>query len=205
MRRAGFLVIALAAVSIARASTLEVTARNTKGALLEHAIAYATPKAGAVPAGARRIAQIAQVNKAFAPFVTVVQTGTTVQFPNRDPIRHHVYSFSPAKPFEIKLYAGMPPAPIVFDKPGEVVLGCNIHDTMLAFVLVVETPYFAKAGPDGRARIENLPAGEYEVRLWYYGQAIESAPQSVKLRADETAEAAFTVTPKAVVARPPGP
>src|SRR5204863_937520 len=104
----------------------------------------------------RRDAAVAQKDKTFIPFVTVVQTGTPVQFPNQDPIRHHVYSFSPPKPFEIKLYAGTPVAPIVFDKPGEVVLGCNIHDHMLAYIYVVDTPYFGKTGKDGRARLESV-------------------------------------------------
>jgi hypothetical protein len=99
--------------------------------------------------------------------VTVVQTGTAVEFPNNDTVRHHVYSFSQPKRFEIKLYAGKPGQPITFDKPGEVVIGCNIHDWMEAYVLVVESPYFGKTGPDGQVRIANLPAGRYRLQLWH--------------------------------------
>jgi len=74
----------------------------------------------------------------------VVQAGTPILFPNHDKVRHHVYSFSPAKTFELKLYSGVPGTPVLFDKPGLVVLGCNIHDQMVAYVQVVNTPYFAK-------------------------------------------------------------
>ena len=103
----------------------------------------------------------------FMPYVLPVQIGTPVYFPNRDNIRHHVYSFSPAKNFELALYKGTPTAPVVFDKPGAVALGCNIHDWMIGYVYVLETPYFGKTGDRGEARLTNLPAGEVEVRVWH--------------------------------------
>lgn len=82
-----------------------------------------------------------------------VYVGTRVTFPNRDNIRHHVYSFSSAKKFELPLYIGTPAAPVVFDKPGVVALGCNIHDWMLAYIYVLTTPHFAKTAADGKARL----------------------------------------------------
>jgi plastocyanin len=112
-------------------------------------------------------ATILQQDREFSPYLTIVQTGTAIEFPNRDPFKHHVYSFSQPKIFEIKLYAGKPAKPVVFDKPGIVALGCNVHDWMEAYVLVVDTPYFAKTGADGRARIANVPAGSYRLRLWH--------------------------------------
>jgi hypothetical protein len=78
-----------------------------------------------------------------------------------------VYSFSPAKKFEIKLYVGTPAAPVVFDKPGIAVLGCNIHDTMAAWVVVVETPHFGLTGADGRVSLAAVPAGSYRLRTWH--------------------------------------
>ena len=112
----------LAAAGTLHAATLDVEVRDFVGAPVADAVVHAYPKPG--PAAFRkRDAQVEQIDKLFVPVVSVVQTGTSVQFPNRDPIRHHVYSFSPAKTFELKLYAGTPVAPIVFDKPGEVVLG----------------------------------------------------------------------------------
>jgi hypothetical protein len=100
------------------------------------------------------------------PHVMVVRTGTTITFPNSDRIRHQVYSFSPAKTFALKLYAGSPKTPVEFDQSGLVVLGCNIHDTMVAFVGVVDSPYFAKTTDSGIATV-NLPAGRYRMRVWH--------------------------------------
>jgi plastocyanin len=108
-----------------------------------------------------------QQNKTFVPHVLTVPVGTPVTFPNRDNIRHHVYSFSSAKRFELPLYIGTPAAPIVFDTPGVVVLGCNIHDWMVGYVYVSATPYFAKTGADGRVRLGDVPPGAYEARVWH--------------------------------------
>ena len=105
-----------------------------------------------------------QQNRQFAPRALVVQAGTSVHFPNLDTVRHHVYSFSPAKPFELKLYAGTPSAPVVFDKAGVVVLGCNIHDRMSGWIVVVDTPYFARSDASGQARID-VPDGSTAARL----------------------------------------
>jgi plastocyanin len=107
-----------------------------------------------------------QKNKEFIPHVLPVKTGTAVFFPNSDDIQHHVYSFSPAKRFEIKLYKGTPAKPIVFNQPGVAVLGCNIHDWMLGFVFVTDTPYFAKTDSIGRWSID-MPEGDYQISLWH--------------------------------------
>jgi plastocyanin len=117
-------------------------------------------------ASSRTDATIDQVDKQFVPKVSVLRTGTAVTFTNSDHIRHQVYSFSPSKTFTLKLYAGSPETPVVFDKPGLVVLGCNIHDNMLAFVGVVDSPYFGKASRDGSVAL-NLPAGRYRLRVWH--------------------------------------
>jgi plastocyanin len=116
--------------------------------------------------------EIAQANKTFMPAVSVVPVGTAVNFPNRDTVRHHVYSFSPAKRFEIKLYVGTPAQPVVFDQPGIAVLGCNIHDTMAAWVVVVDTPHFAKTGADGQASLPDVPPGSYRLRAWHAAQPV---------------------------------
>jgi hypothetical protein len=107
------------------------------------------------------------VARRFDPAVSVVTIGTAVHFPNRDTVRHHVYSFSPTKKFEIKLYVGTPAEPVVFDQPGIAVLGCNIHDQMAAWVLVVPTPWYGKAAADGVVRLPNVPAGSYRLRTWH--------------------------------------
>jgi plastocyanin len=196
------LVLCLAAAQAAAAATLEISLKDAQNTPVDDVAVWVMPKSGAAPAG-RREAAIAQKDKTFVPLVTVIQTGTPVQFPNMDPIRHHVYSFSTPKPFEIKLYAGTPVAPIVFDKPGEVVLGCNIHDHMLAFVYVVDTPWFAKS-KNGAARIENLPAGDYLLHLAHYRQTGPIAPAPFSARADENVAKAVTLSLKPAPAIPPG-
>lgn len=108
---------------------------------------------------------MAQRQRAFVPGMLVIQTGTAVNFPNFDTVRHHVYSFSPVKPFEIRLYAGTPAAPVVFDKAGTATLGCNIHDRMLAHIHVVDTPHFGVTDAQGRITLD-LPDGEHRVRVW---------------------------------------
>lgn len=106
-----------------------------------------------------------QVDKAFDPFVSAVRRGTRVSFPNSDNIRHHVYSFSPAKTFEIRLYQDEPPGPpIAFDSTGVVALGCNIHDNMLSYVFVTDRPFFDVTDSNGRARFESeLPITTVDV------------------------------------------
>jgi plastocyanin len=113
-------------------------------------------------------AVIDQVDKEFVPRVKPVLVGTRVRFPNSDRVRHQVYSFSPAKRFELPLYwGGGTAAPaVVFDTPGVVALGCNIHDWMVAYIYVSDTPHFAKTGKDGTAVLKELPPGDYNVRVW---------------------------------------
>lgn len=114
-------------------------------------------------------AEMGQRDRQFTPQLLVVQTGTAVSFPNFDTVRHHVYSFSPIKVIDIKLYAGTPVEPVVFDKPGVAALGCNIHDRMSAHIVVVDTPTFARTDDKGQASFD-LPAGEQAVKAWHAGQ-----------------------------------
>jgi len=111
--------------------------------------------------------EMAQEKRQFAPVMMVVPVGTEVLFPNRDTVRHHVYSFSPAKKFELKLYTGTPSKPVLFDQAGVVVLGCNIHDQMTGWILVVDTPYYASSPATGKAQIDNVPPGSYKLRAWH--------------------------------------
>jgi hypothetical protein len=148
------------------AATLDVVVVDQSGAPVNDAVVYAIPAAGS-PARPPSPGTILQREKTFIPTVTPIQTGTAIAFPNEDTVRHHVYSFSPAKVFELKLYIGMPREPVLFDKAGVVVLGCNIHDHMLAYVVAVDTPYFAKTDADGAARLANLPDGSFQLRVWH--------------------------------------
>jgi len=124
--------------------------------------------------------------------VLAVQTGTAVRFPNSDNVRHQVYSFSSAKRFQLPLYAGSPAAPVVFDKPGVVTLGCNIHDRMSAFVVVVDTPYFVATG-SSPGELPNLPEGRYVVHVWHERLRTEPPPQTLTLAATERREIRFSL------------
>jgi plastocyanin len=160
----------------ALAAPVDVTVTASSGSP-ENTVLIFDPLNATPPPG-HDTAVIDQIDKRFVPHISVVRTGTVVTFPNSDHIRHQVYSFSPAKVFSLKLYAGSPSAPITFDKPGLVVLGCNIHDRMVAFVGVVDTPYFALANPAGKA-VLNLPAGRYRLRVWHPDLARPVATQEL--------------------------
>jgi plastocyanin len=165
------LAVALAAASAlqaAAASAIRADVAGPAGGPVENAVVFLRPLSQQKPP-ARQLqpATIEQHDREFVPYLTVVQTGTPVRFPNQDPIRHHVYSFSQPKKFEIKLYAGDGPDPIVFDRPGVVTMGCNVHDWMLGYVFIVDTPWFAKTGPGGEVEIDAIDDGEYEARVWH--------------------------------------
>ena len=110
---------------------------------------------------------IEQKNIQFHPFVSVVPAGADVFFPNLDAVRHHVYSFSPAKRFELKLYAKDQSRSVHFDQPGIIALGCNIHDSMSAFIFVTDTAWTAKTDKNGRAVLSGLPADTYTMSVWH--------------------------------------
>ncbi len=163
------------------AGSLEVIVKDDKGGPVSDAVVYAAA-AGAASAAPKKRAVVDQRDKQFVPYVTAVQVGTAVIFPNSDNIRHHVYSFSPAKKFELPLYSGVPAEPVVFDKVGFITLGCNIHDWMIAYVAVLPTPYFQVTRQDGRAVLKDLPAGQYTVQVWH--PALKGQPEALAQRID---------------------
>jgi plastocyanin len=152
----------------AHAAELRVMVKDHNGKNIEDVVVLAVP---ADPRSAQHskppLDAVDQVDKQFVPYVKPIFVGSTVRFPNSDNIRHQVYSFSAAKKFELPLYSGTNAQPVIFDKPGVVVLGCNIHDWMIGYIYVAETPFFAKTGPLGTASIPDMPPGEYSVRIWH--------------------------------------
>jgi plastocyanin len=180
--RTAFSALLLALAGAVDAATVEAVVMNPNGQPVPDAVVVLEPLSPA-PARPHAMATIEQRGREFLPHVTVVQVGTAIEFPNQDTTRHHVYSFSPARRFEIKLYAGKPGQPVVFDKPGEVIIGCNIHDWMEAHVLVVDTPYFAKTVAKGSAVISRVPAGRYRLRLWHPQQKMPQAPSEIDIGA----------------------
>ncbi len=153
---------------VVHAAVVSVQAVGSDGKPLPEAVVFLESREAKAAVKPVVGAEVAQVERKFVPQVTVLPVGSELRFPNRDTVRHHVYSFSPAKTFELKLYAGTPANPVSFDKPGIAVLGCNIHDQMVAWVVVVETPYHAVAAKNGALKID-APAGTYRLRTWHAG------------------------------------
>jgi plastocyanin len=107
-----------------------------------------------------------QVNRRFAPDLLVIPVGSSVEFPNTDSVSHQIYSFSPAKRFQLPLYRGKPYPPTHFDQPGVVTLGCNIHDEMLAYLVVTDAPYFGRTDAAGSWSAD-LGPGRYRITIWH--------------------------------------
>lgn len=161
-----------------QAATLSVNVQDASGKALADTVIYLETGAPVSPPAIAEIS-IEQQGKEFHPFVSVAPVGTVARFPNKDGIGHHVYSFSPAKPFELPLSENESSMTVTFDQPGIVTIGCNIHDWMVGYINIVNTPYYGKTGADGNLQIENLPAGDYRVFAWHPGNrtgvAVEQA------------------------------
>lgn len=170
MRNAIPALIVLGLAGPALAGDLTVDVRDPTGRPVRDAVVMVRPTSG-VPAG-RPLKMsgpmvMAQQNVSFQPYVLIAPVGSSVSFPNKDKVRHHVYSFSAAKKFELKLYGKDESRSVTFDKPGAVSLGCNIHDSMIAYIYVTDTPYAAKSGADGAAVLRDVPAGGATLLVWH--------------------------------------
>jgi plastocyanin len=163
------------------AATVQVQVQDGAGKALPDAAVFLESREARLLVKPMQGAEMAQANKQFDPRVLVVPLGTAVAFPNRDTVRHHVYSFSPAKTFELKLYAGVAANPVMFDRVGIAVLGCNIHDNMTAWVVVVDTPYYGRSPKSGLVALANVPAGTYRLRVWHPGLAVGAAATDQEL------------------------
>jgi plastocyanin len=160
------LLAALGGTSGAAAATLVIHVQTAEGRLLPGAVVMARPLEGPVHKAVPVHALMDQVDRAFKPDLLVLPVGSTVQFPNSDSVSHQIYSFSPAKRFQLPLYHGKPYPPVHFDQAGVVTLGCNIHDEMLAYLLVTDAPYFGRTDATGAWSAE-VPSGRYRVTLWH--------------------------------------
>ncbi|OWQ45323.1 hypothetical protein CDL60_20655 [Roseateles noduli] len=156
---------ALMSATAAKAADWTIQVRDGSGAPVPNAAVAVELKGQPAKPTAGVSAEMSQRDRQFQPQLLVVQTGTAVNFPNFDTVRHHVYSFSATKKFELKLYSGTPSEPVVFDKPGVAQLGCNIHDRMSAHIVVVDTPVFGITDAKGEVKL-NLPPGDHRLRLW---------------------------------------
>jgi plastocyanin len=179
-RPAFFAALSLAATA-SSAANVDVQLTDAAGSPLTDAVVMLEPVGARLPVKPLQGAQIVQHDRQFDPPVTVVTTGSAVTFPNQDTVKHHVYSYSAAKTFQIKLYAGVPHTPIVFDKPGVAVLGCNIHDNMIAWVVVSDTPLWARSAAGGHAKLVDVPPGSYQMHVWHSSLAETTPPQLLPL------------------------
>jgi plastocyanin len=191
-----FALSALAVAPLARAAPAElaVTVKGTKGEPVADAVVSLIPLDGAAIPPPVTAGEIAQQDQEFSTFVTVVQAGAKIVFPNRDKVQHHVYSLSKAKKFELPLYNPGQAESIVFETAGLVTLGCNIHDWMLAYIVVVPTPWFAKTNALGLATVA-APAGRYRLELWHPRLA-GSVTQELTLAEADATKREFTLTLK---------
>jgi plastocyanin len=166
-RFAVFLLASMLPVA-AHASTMTIDIRGADGAPLAGAVVMV--QAASKPPGPIRFAwpnKVSQQNISFQPHVLIVPVGASVSFPNLDKVRHHVYSFSKPKKFDLKLYGQDVSRSVTFDQPGLVALGCNIHDTMSGFIWVVDTPFAAQSDAAGRVSLAEVPAGAATITVWH--------------------------------------
>ncbi len=191
-----FALFALAAALPARAAPAEfpVAIKGPKGEPVADAVVSLTPVDGATVPPPAADGEIAQQDQEFSPYVTIVQAGSKIVFPNRDKVQHHVYSLSKTKKFELPLYNPGQAESIVFETAGLVTLGCNIHDWMLAYIVVVPTPWFAKSNPLGLASV-TAPAGRYRLELWHPRLATP-VTEEITLAGADAAKREFTLTLK---------
>ena len=183
----GLMVLLMSAAQPGAAADWTIVVEDAYSRALPEAALYLTggPGRGSRAAGS---AEVQQRNRKFEPGITVVQTGTAMTFPNRDTIRHSVYSFSRAKSFQLKMFPGKTAEPIVFDQPGIVTVGCNIHDEMAAWILVVDTPLVGKADSKGRFVFRDLKPGTYQLFAWYPGLDAASRQQTIVVDAAQPGE-----------------
>ncbi|MBB5744575.1 methylamine utilization protein [Brevundimonas variabilis] len=151
------------------AGDLSVSVRDAAGRPVKDAVVTVHPASG-VPRGPIRFSwplRMTQQDIQFDPYVLVVPVGGTVSFPNLDRVRHQVYSFSRGNRFEIELFGRDQTRTHTFASVGIAALGCNIHDQMLAYIRVVDTPWAAKTGTNGDVTLSAVPAGGATLRVWH--------------------------------------
>ena len=166
MRVAGLFLFLLVVSMSSQATKLSVEVFDNKGIPVPNIVVSIDTDSTSDIEQDKDIAVMDQVDRQFKPHILVIQRGTEVTFPNSDSIKHHVYSFSPAKVFELQLYKGTQASPILFEKSGEVELGCNVHDWMLGYIYVVDTPFFAKTDTQGKADFD-IPGGTVTINIWH--------------------------------------
>lgn len=193
-----------AAAPLAMAASLEINLKDQSGAALNDAVVTITRVNGQRLPVTPKNAEVDQVNEMFVPHVRAIAVGSSINFPNSDHTQHHVFSFSEAKPFDLPLYKEKPSSPVTFDKAGIVTLGCNIHDHMLGYIVVTDSPLFTEVS-NGKAVIANVPAGQLAIEIWHPRLVGEKAVQKqLTVTAEQNAVLTDTLElrPERMVRRP---
>jgi plastocyanin len=177
------------------AGGINVRVTDANGKPVTDAVVYLESDGGQQLPKPQKAGEISQKGLKFIPLVSVIQTGSKIYFPNNDKVRHHIYSFSPPHKFDQKLYSGTTAEPQTFDKPGTVVLGCNIHDKMIAYVRIVDTPYFGKTDASGAVLVD-APAGKYVLKAWHPDIVGGNAQEQAVRLTDDAASASFKMSLK---------
>lgn len=194
--------------AVTLAATLTVVVRTADGKAMAGAVLTVRslePNAHAAPPVH---AAISQIDLSFDPDLIVIPVGSAVDFPNNDSVSHQIYSFSPAKRFQLPLYRGKPYPPVKFDTAGVITLGCNIHDAMLAYIVVTDAPLFGRTDATGAWSVSDVPRGKYRIAVWH--PRLRDAPAELEReltigdtdRAELTLQLAKPLRPAPIVGRP---
>lgn len=196
-----FLAALLCAVLTAQvhAAVLDIAVVDSKGRVARNAVVTLTPENASVASRVPDKATIDQRREVYLPLVTILRVGGSLTFTNNDTTMHQVYSFSPIKQFQFETDKGEVSKPVVFNKPGIAVIGCNIHDNMLAYVFVTDAPLAALSDATGHARLTSLPVGTYRARVWHPNLTAEKMPPSVPVSVTADNAALSLVLPIAVM------
>ena len=186
--------LCVASSTLAHGGTFIAVAGDRDGLAMSSVVITLKPVTGSAPASPATTITVTQEAMTFKPYISVVRTGSSVVFANRDTVEHHIKSFSSSRPFEIAVHKpGDTPPPIRFDNEGAVVAYCILHDWMRAYVYVADTPWFGLSDNAGLTRIENVPAGDYTVTAWHpdLGQFKPPLTAKVTIAASGTAQSSF--------------
>lgn len=186
------LLCALSAGDPARAATLVITVLTADGRPLAGAVVttHSLDAPSHKPQPVKAVMD--QVNRAFAPDLLVIPVGSTVTFPNSDSVSHQIYSFSPAKRFQLGLYRGTPYPPVHFEQAGVVTLGCNIHDEMVGYLVVTDAAYYGRTDTKGTWSDE-VARGRYRITIWHPRMREQAADLERELTVGEADHAELTL------------
>lgn len=199
--------------ALAAVSQYRVVVSSVKGGAIADAVVTlrALERAGKTAPATRPRLQvpvtpvvIQQLDREFVPRITVVPVGARISLPNNDAVPHSVYSFSPAKQFEFEVYVGSSPQVLTLDKVGIITLGCNIHDWMVGYVVVVDTPFVQSTDGRGDVSFANVPEGDYELRIWHPQQKLGDHTSQISIvETGRTQAVSIDVNPPRTRYKPP--